>query len=175
MSYPNDVSRIAEGVANYSGSSKDITNPKGAAKRLIRRTVLLRKGVVDAMASETTAYTIAEMFYAYAPFKVLGAKLLPQGALTAHDTTYATVNVVKGDGAAGAAVVVATLVTTVAGADWVAGVTKDMTLSATAASTRFATGTVLSFNILKASTGVAVPVCAISVEIEYEGVDAFGA
>ncbi len=175
MAYPNDVSRIAEGVANYSGSSKDITAPKAAAKVLIRQTFVLYKIAADSMAADTTAYTAAPQIVMSAPCRVLGARIQPAGTLTAHGTTYATLNIVKGDGAAAAAVVAATLVTDVAGGDWVAGVTKTATVSATAASTRIPAGSVLSFNILKASTGVAVPACVISVDVEFEGVDGYGA
>jgi hypothetical protein len=176
MALPNDVSRVAEGVANYSRSSKDITDAKGAAKRLIRRTIVLRKPAADAMAADTTAYTAAEMVYAYAPFRILGAKILPQGALTAHATTNAVVSVVKGDGAGGAAVLVASYTSdTVTADNLVAGVVEDMPLVGTEAERRFAIGTVLGFNITKGSTGVVVPILGIAVEIEYEGVDAFGA
>lgn len=175
MAYPNDVSRIAEGVANYSGSSKDITDPKAAAKRLIRRTYVLRKGAADGNAADTTAYTAAEQIVMVAPCRVLGATIMPQGALTAHADNRAAVNVVKGDGAAGAAVVAATLATDVAGGNWVAGTKKALALSATAADTRIPAGSVLSFNITKAGTGVVVPVCAISVDVEEEGVDGYGA
>jgi hypothetical protein len=175
MAYPNDVSRVAEGLSNSVGSSKDITNPKGAAKRLIRRTVILRKPAADAMAADATAYTAAEMVYLFAPCRVLGAKLLPQSTLTAHASNNAVVNVVKGDGAAGAAVVIATYTSDVAGGNLAAGTTKAMSLTTTEADTRIPTGGVLGFNVTKGGTGVVVPVSAISVEIEYEGVDAFGA
>jgi hypothetical protein len=50
-----------------------------------------------------------------------------------------------------------------------------MSLTTTEADTRIPTGGVLGFNVTKGGTGVVVPVSAISVEIEYEGVDAFGA
>jgi hypothetical protein len=175
MAYPNDVSRIAEGVASYSGSSKDITAPKAAAKKLIRRIIKLSKPGADAMAADTTAYTAADHEYVDAPMRVLGAWLNTQAACTAHGTNYATINVVKGDGAAGAAVVIATHATdTVTTDDLAAAVPKAMTLTTTLADTRLPIGAVLGFNITKAAAGVVVPILSISVLVEYEGVDAFG-
>ena len=176
MAYPNDVSRIAEGVASYSGSNGNVTDPKGAGKRLIRRTLVLRKPAADAMAADPTAYTAAEMIYAWAPLRVLGAKIVPQSTLTAHASNNASVNLVKGDGAAGAAVVIATYTSdTVTADNLAAGVPEDMVLTSTAADTRIPIGGVLGFNITKAASGVVVPILAISVEVEYEGVDSFGA
>ncbi len=178
MAYPNDVSRIAEGVANYSGSSKDVAAPKAAAKRLIRRTYLLRKPAVDAMATDATAYTAADQIRMSAPGRILGAYVQPLSTLTAHAANYATVNVVTADGAAGAAVVAASISTTIVApgsGNWAAGATEALVVSSTAADTRFVAGAVLSFNIAKVSSGVVVPICTISVDVEEEGVDGYGA
>lgn len=176
MALPNDMSRIAGALSKLEGSnSADYTAsvPK-TARQLIRRTFFLTKGAADSMASTTTAYTAAEQLYMTRACRVLGAWIQPQGTLTAHDTTNATVNVVKGDGAAGAAVVAAAAVTSTTGTDdWVAGTTVPMAVSSTAANTRLARGDVLSFNITKGSTGVVVPACKIAVEVEFEDVDAF--
>ncbi len=173
MAYPNDMSRTAEGLANSVGSSKDIVNPKGAGRNMIRKTFVFIKPAADAMAADTTAYTAAMQIVMPRPCKVLGFRIQPQSTLTAHATTNATVNVVKGDGAAGAAVVCASLTTDIAGGNWVAGTTKTGTLSATAADTRIPAGGVLGFNITKGSTGVVVPICVISVDVEEEGLDGY--
>src|SRR4051812_40219282 len=121
MALPNDVSRIAEGICNYSGSSKDITAPKAAAKTLIRRAFVLRKPAADAMAADATAYTAADTVVMDVPVRVLAFKINSQGTLTAHATNNAVVNVVKGDGAAAAAVVCGSVTTDVAGGNWIAG------------------------------------------------------
>lgn len=177
MALPNDVSRIAEGVSNYSGSNPNITNAKAAAKRLIRRTYVLRKPDADAMAADTTAYTAADQIRMAAPGRVLGATIQPLSTLTASDSNYATINVVTGDGAAGTAVVAASQTTKSTGGsgNWAAGASEALTLSSTLADTRFVAGAVLSFNIAKASSGVVVPACTISVDVEEEGVDEYGA
>lgn len=173
MAYPNDMSRIAQGVGNYSADSEDITDAKAAARSLIRKTYVLYKFAADAMASTTTAYTAAPQIVMDKAVRVLGIRIQPQAALTADASNNATVNVVKGDGAAGAAVVAASLTSDVAGGSWVAGTTKTGTLSATIANTRIPAGSVLSFNITKGGTGVIVPICCISVDVEEEGVTSY--
>jgi len=61
MPYPNDMSRIAQGVGNYSASKTDMTAAASIAGRnLIRRTYVLRKEAADAMAADVTAYTAAD-------------------------------------------------------------------------------------------------------------------
>lgn len=177
MAYPNDMSEIALGLAKLEASNNAnyTDSPKEAARNLIRRTYTLHKVAADAMAADTTAYTAAPQIVMPRACKVLGMKIQPQSTLTAHATTNAVVNLVKGDGAAGAAVVIASVTTDVAGGNWVAGTTKTGTLSATLANTRIPAGSVLSFNITKGSTGVVVPVCVISVDLEEEGCDGYGA
>lgn len=178
MAYPNDMSEIAQGLGNLEASrnaSYDSTS-KEAARNLIRRTYVLRKPAADSMAADTTAYTAADQIRMPRAGRVLGAYIQPASTLTAHDTTYATINVVTGDGAAGAAVVAASQTTKITGGsgNFAAGATEALTVSATLADTRFVAGAVLSFNIAKASTGVVVPACTISVDVEEEDVDGYG-
>lgn len=177
MAFPNDMSRLVEGVANPEGSTtkySTATAHKKAARNLIRKTYTLVKPAADAMAADTTAYTAAFQIRMKNAGRVLGAYLQPQSTLTAHASNNCSVNVVKGDGAAGAAVVMATYTSDVAGGNLAAGVTKALTVSATVADTRFATGSVLGFNITKASLGVVVPILSIQVDVEEEDVDAYG-
>lgn len=179
MAFPNDMSRIAAALSKAEGSNSaeyDGSVPK-AARQLIRRTFQLRKPAADSMAADTTAYTAADAVRMQRAGRILGAWIYPQSTLTAHDTNYATVNVVKGDGAAGAETVMASQTTKITGGsgNWAAGVPEALTVSSTLANTRIAKGEVLSFSIAKASSGVAVPICAITVEIEFEGTDDFAA
>jgi len=174
---PNDMSHIADGIAKPEASNADLyTHDQGStgpARNLIRRTYVLRKEAADAMAADVTAYTAADHMRMRTAGRILGASIAPRAALTAA-ADCAVVNVVKGDGAAGAATVMASVTTTVAGSgDWVAGRLEPMTISATVANTRIARGEVLGFNIAKTGAGVVVPICAISVDIEEEGTDAY--
>jgi hypothetical protein len=174
MPYPNDMSRIAQGVGNYSASKTDMTAAASIAGRnLIRRTYVLRKEAADAMAADVTAYTAADQMVMRVPGKVLGIRIQPRAALTANASNNATINVVSADGLGGAAVIAASYTSDVAGGNLAAGVTKAGALSATAANTRFAVGQVLSFNIAKGGTGVVVPILSISVDVEEEGTDGY--
>ena len=178
MALPNDVSRIAQGLSNYSASSSDVTAAKAAGKTFIRRTITLRKPAADAMAADATAYTAAEYVRMMNPGRVIGACLCPQTAANiGDDTDFATVNVVKADGAAGADTVMASRTTKITGGtdDLAAGVLETLTVSSTLADTRFTAGQVIGFSITKDGAGQVVPICSIDVDIEIEGVDGYGA
>lgn len=176
MAFPNDMFRIASALSKIEGSNSgeyDGSVPK-AARQLIRRTFQLRKPAADAMATDTTAYTAADAVRMQRAGRILGAWVYPQSTLTAHDSNYATVKVVKGDGAAGAETIMASVATTTTGSgNWAAGVHEALTVSSTLANTRIAKGEVLGFSIAKAASGVVVPICCITVEIEFEGTDDF--
>lgn len=179
MAYPNDMSRIATSIGNSDRSSDEYDATKGskeAARNIIRREFTLVKPAADAMAADTTAYTAAYQIRMSRPAKILGAYINPQSTLTAHASNYATIKVVKGDGAGGEETVMASVTTEVTGSgNWAAGVPEALTVSSTLANTRIARGEILGFSIAKASSGVVVPICTITVELELEGVDAYGA
>lgn len=176
MAFPNDMSRIASALSKAEGSNSgeyDGSVPK-AARQLIRRTFQLRKPSADAMAADTTAYTAADMIRMPRAGRILGAYICPQSTLTAHASNFATVKVVKGDGAGGAETIMASVTTEVTGSgNWAAGAPEALTISSTVANTRIAKGEVLGFSIAKAASGVVVPICSISIEIEFEGTDDF--
>ena len=169
---PNDMQRISESLAAREKSNGGLYDHevKQAARRLVRRTYVLRKPAADGAANTTTAYTAADQIRMPVACRVLGVNVQPQGALAGDDTDYATINVVKGDGAGGAQVVCATRTTKVTGGSntWAAGATVNIPVSATIADTRIPKGGVLSFSIAKGGAGKAVPICAISVDVEEE-------
>ncbi len=183
MAYPNDMSRIAQGLGNTEASRNAAYSATGkakeAARNLIRRTYVLRKPAADSMAADTTAYTAADMFRAPRAGRVLGAYLIPLSTATASDTTYATISVVKADGAAGSGTVMASQTTKTSASggtgNLAAGVTKTLTVSATLADTRYTAGALFGFTIAKASTGVVVPISNIVIDVEEEDVDGYGA
>lgn len=177
MALPNDVERIAKAVANIESSSPDYAGSKTlAAKRLIRRSYTFEKAAADSMASDTTAYTATPGFSAPTDGRLLSVKFTPRGAATANDTTYATLNLNKSDGAGGAATVMASITTQITGGsgNLAAGVTKTFTLSATIANRNYTKGQLLSPSIAKASTGVVVPAGTYQIDVEEEGTDDFG-
>ena len=178
MAFPNDMSRIASALSKVEGSNGgDYDGPVPmAARQLIRKVIKLRKPAADSMATDTTAYTAADQEYMPCAGRILGAWIQPQSTLTAHDSNYATVNVVSADNAAGTAVVMASAATTTTGTgNWAAGVKEAMTVTSTVADRRFAKGAVLGFSIAKASSGVVVPISSITVLVELEGTDDFAA
>lgn len=98
----------------------------------------LKKITTDAMASDTIAIhanasTGLGFGSIYVPYAIVvtGAVLMPNAALTAGDTNYATLTVKYDDGAAGTPVDIASIDTQAASANWVAGTAKTMTLATT--------------------------------------------
>lgn len=175
MALPNDLTRCTDGVAGADASKTYTSTPKKAARQLIRETFILAKAAVDGTAATTTAYTAGYMVRMPRAARILGAAYLPIGTATADGTNYATIKVVKGDGAAGAEVIMASINTDVAGGSLAAGVTKALTVTSTLANTRIPAGSVLGFSIAKAGTGVAVPAGNFTVDVEWEDVDGYGA
>ena len=84
------------------------------------------------------------------------AEYVPDAALTAHDTNFATVSVLKGASAA-VTTSAASKTTVIANGDWVADTPVALTLSATAANRVLAADDILCLDIAKAAAGVAVP------------------
>lgn len=177
MAYPNDASRISDGVAMIEESNPKYTGakgPKNAARRLIRRTIVLEKAAADGGAGTATTSDAAPAFVAPTDGRLLGAKFVPHAALTADPTNNATLSVDKRDGAGGAATQMATGTTTAGGTgSFVAAVPVALTPSAVAATVRWAKNQLVSFAISKAGTGVIVPAGSWVIDIEEESADAY--
>lgn len=120
--------------------------------------------VVDGAANTTTAETVVG-FVPKAPganssrAKVLRVYYLPGAALTADDTDYATITVSKYTSAGGSKTTVATATTAITGGtgNWTAFVPMEITLSATAANLILQSGAMLTYEVAKAGSGVAIP------------------
>ncbi len=121
---------------------------------------------VDALDNTTTAESMAAanpFTYIYqgttATFsgRVMLVQFWPTGALTAHNTTYATINVSSRTSTGGSGSVIATVNTkiTVGTGDWTAF--QPVTIPVTAANAVVAAGGGITYDISKASTGVTVP------------------
>lgn len=175
MALPNDMSRIADGIAGADASKTYTATAKKAARNMIRESFTLSKTAADGAASTATAYTAGPQIAVPRACRILGAKIVPAGAATADATNNAVITVSKGDGAGGAAVTMATYTSDVAGGSLAAGVIKAMTVTSTLANTRIPAGGVLGFTITKGGTGVVVPVLSITVDLEWEDVDGYGA
>lgn len=177
MPIPNDLQAVAGFVANCVGSQSNFTGDKRAAARaLIRKTYDIGvKAAVDGAAGTTTAGAGTLCLPMSKPGRVIGAKFIPDAALTANDTNYATLQLEKRDGLGGAAVVVASRTTQITGGggNMAQLVNYPLVISTTVATTQFAAGAILTVSITKQGTGVAVPAGSWAVDIEEEGPDAY--
>jgi hypothetical protein len=117
---------------------------------------------LDGAAGTDTVYGSFKASYA---FEVLEAVICPGAALTAADATANTVTLAKADGAGGSATTVASIVTNVAGGNWVADVFKPMTLSATPANRFVARGQLVTLKKTHASTGTVSPASTLCLRV----------
>ena len=124
--------------------------------------VLTMYMTLDAAAG--TDYTYGS-FKAPFAFQVVEAVVCPGAALAAADATANTYTLGKADGAGGSSTVVATLVTTLAGGNWVADTFKPMTLSATFANTLVARGQIVTLKKTHLSTGTVTPASTLAIKI----------
>ncbi len=107
----------------------------------------------DALASDATAETCVLRVKAASTLTKL--YLVPDAALTAHNTNYATITVKKRDGAGGAGSSVASITTEITGGGhWTAFSKLDL---GTLTGAVLAAGTVLTITVTKAAAGVAQP------------------
>lgn len=90
------------------------------------------------------------------PYRVLGWQVTAGGAITASDTLFATFNVYSRTSAGATQVLIGTLATTTAGSGSFAAF-QSIAGSVTKANSIVPAGGTITFEILKASTGTAVP------------------
>lgn len=121
------------------------------------------KAAVDAMASTTTA---ADHFYVAArDVQIISAKFVSPSTAATNGSNFGTIIVNKHDGAGGAGTIAAsadTSATSIA-----AGVAFPLALSATLANVQLTAGQVLSFQITKTGTGVALPQGYVTIQLRY--------
>lgn len=161
------IERFKKSLRALFGAAADSDNPdaKLASELAFSFPVVYQKVAADGAGDTLTATTAATFFVARKACRIKASNILPAGALTAHGTTYATLTINKNDGAGGADTALASVTTELTGSGhWVAGQTVAMTL---ATSVEVAAGEVIGLQIAKASTGVAVPVSAIQLDVEW--------
>ncbi|MCP4591673.1 MAG: hypothetical protein GY842_13110, partial [bacterium] len=118
-----------------------------------------QKTAVDGAAGTTTAAQY--MGKAPCEAQVVEVDFLPQDALVADDTDYATLYVKNGSTTV-ASITTKELASGGSG-DWVAGTAVPLTLSTTPGDSELAEDDVLNWSIAKAASGVAVPAGAFQV------------
>lgn len=108
----------------------------------------------DAAAGTTTAEAAVAMTVQKG--KLVKAYYVPAGAVTAHDTNYATITVSRYTAAGGSKTTVASITTKITGGsgNWTAFVPVEITL---ATDTALEAGACLTYEIAKAAAGVQLP------------------
>lgn len=125
----------------------------------------VNKPAVDGAAGDATAETLIPR--AEFAGTVVGVSLKAESAgLTAAANDTATVNVYKRAAAGGTQVLVASLVTDVAGGSWTQWVKKALTLSAVSGATTLLVGDSLTYSVTKQASGKVTPSFTLQVEIE---------
>ena len=108
----------------------------------------------DAAAGTTTAEAAVAMTVQKG--KLVKAYYVPAGAVTAHDTNYATITISRYTAAGGSKTTVASITTKITGGsgNWTAFVPVEITL---ATDTALEAGACLTYEIAKAASGVQLP------------------
>lgn len=119
---------------------------------------VFQRPAADAAASTATAET--PFFAAAAALTIKSIDILPGAALTADATDNATITIRRRNADGTSAASVAALTTNVAGGSWTQWVSKSM---GTISNGTLSAGQILTLQITKAGSGVAIPICAIRV------------
>jgi hypothetical protein len=173
MAYPNDMSRIVQGLSKLEAPNPDYTgSPKNAARALIRRSICFSTASVNANGSNAIRANAAASQRMMANGRVLGAYFIPQGTATAATANNANMKVstVYANGVVNTVLASLTTNTTANGGsgDLAAGVAITLTVT-DLANSRFTKGTVIGPEITQNSSGVAMPAGTIQVDFELEG------
>lgn len=177
----NDSSLVARAITALVGADRDKSADTRAVANAIGKSVirstrqLATKAAADGADDTATAETAAASLYFRTPFRVLGARFVPDAAAAADDTNNATININRRDGIGGAAAVAASLTTNVATGGLVQYQPKAFTVSAVAGAAQGPANGILTFSITKGGTGVVVPAGTLFVDIEEEGIDGYAA
>lgn len=125
----------------------------------------IKKLAADSLAADTTAETLIPRQEIAGTVTAVYLKA-ESGTLTAANTDTATVNVYKRAAAGGTQVLIATLVSNVAGGNWTQWVKKSLTLSVVAGATTLLLDDSITFEITKQAIGKITPSFTLVVVVE---------
>lgn len=176
MSYPNDMSRLADGITAEQVSRTDFSSSANAAKtgrRLIRRTYgPLTSAALNANASNAVAPNAAPCFVPVVAGRVLGARGTVTSNVTAAGPGNATLAIVKlgTDGTTGATAASATTNTVANGGigNLTLGIPFALTASSNVANARYTANQPLALSLTENGTGVALPAGQYFLDVEEE-------
>lgn len=185
---PTDREILNKAVAGLIGGSSEPTGDPlaggaagqtaGAGRAMQRRVFRLLKPDAELAATDIMTNGVgnnATVTYAFPlvvphTSRLVAASMHVMNALTGHDTTYATLNVTKDNGAGSSLVVVLSNTTKLTGGLGTLAVATAINLTpsiiATSGANDIAAGQVLRLQITKASTGVLVGALAIDLVLE---------
>ena len=176
MALPNDMQRVAEGLAKLEASNPEYDHDvKKAARRLVRRTYNLGvSSAVNANGNNAIVANAAPGIRMPTAGRMLAAYFTCQSTITAASGNNATLAIkpLLANGLTGNAC--ATINTNTTGNGGSGDVAKGVPVTVTAATGangRYAKGTYLGVDISENSSGVAVPAGSWTIDVEEEDSD----
>lgn len=177
MALPNDMSRIASALGKIEGSNPTYSGtPREAARNLVRKTYLIESTSVLANGDNAIVANAAPSIYFKNAVRVMGVSCKTRAALVEHaaDIQILKLQVVSAVGVIGNTIAVANTNPVVSGG--VGNLTQGQNFSLTvdAANARVAAGTWVGIGVAPAASGVAISALSWAIDVEEEGVDAYG-
>ncbi len=174
MSLPNDMSRIAGGLAKLEGSSDQYDDAAAwAARGVIRKTYAIPTAAVNANGSNAIVSNASFSYRMKQAGRVLGAYFVPQVAATANASNYATIALHKldGTGNVGAAVASITTKPTANSGSGNLALATTVALSVVTANARYSRGYLLAADVSQTASGVALGAGTLCFDVEEEDHD----
>jgi hypothetical protein len=179
MTFPNDSSRIARGLANLEASANDYTtDSKTAARSVIRKTYCITQvASVLANGADAIVANAAPSIYFKNPVRIMGVTVQNRVALTANVVNYATfaLKPVSNIGVLGNTIA---SITTKPSANsgcgnLVAGQKFSLVVDTSNSNDRVAAGKWVGVDISQTASGVAVGATSWAIDVEEEGPDGY--
>ncbi len=178
MSFPNDSSRVARGVANLEASTNDYTTtPNKAARSLIRKTYnITQVASVLANGDDAIVANAAPSVYFKNAVRVMGVTIQNRVAVTAAAACMQfSLASVSSVGVIGNTIAVANTDVSASGGtgDLAVGQSFSLTVDTATDNNRVAAGTWVGVAVAPISTGVAVGATSWAIDVEEEGPDGY--
>lgn len=178
MSFPNDSSRIARGLANLEAACSDYTGSKTAAARsFVRKTYHVQAASVLANGDDAIVANAAPSVFFKNPVRVMGVTLQNRVAVTANVTNYMNFSLkpVSGVGVIGNTIATITTKPTANSGtgNLVAGQKFSLVVDTTTSNDRVAANTWVGIAVAPTAAGVAVGAMSWAIDVEEEGPDGY--
>ncbi len=182
MTFPNDSSRIAQGIENLETASVSYTGTAPAVARasrsLIRKTYMI--GTVPSVLAngdDAIVANAAPSVYFKNPVRVLGVTIQNRVALTSNNANYQNLSLkpISNVGVIGNTIATFTTKTAASGGtgNLVAGQKFSLTVDTATSNDRVAAGTWVGVAIAPTASGVAIGATSWAIDVEEEGPDGY--